>query len=413
MKINNSDKEIFEIIEAEKKRQFDELELIASENYVSTAILEAQGSILTNKYAQGYPGNRYYGGCREIDKVETLAISRAKKLFGAKFVNVQPHSGTTANIAAYLATMKPGDKLLGHGLSAGGHLSHGAKVSVSGQLFDSYFYGVDLKTGLLNYTEIEKIAKKVKPNVIICGSSSYSREIDFKKFRKIADKIGAYLIADIAHIAGLVASGLHQSPVGVADIITSTTQKTLRGPRGGIIMTDNPNLAKEIDKTVFPGIQGGPLEHIIAAKAVCFGEALKPDFKNYCSLIIKNMKILISELRKYNFNFVTGGSDNHLVLIDLRNKKLVGKEFETALDKAGITVNKNVIPNDPKSAKITSGIRIGTAAITTRGMGLTEMEKIAEFFNQVAENINNDKKLAKIKIEVKQICTKFPAPGVD
>ncbi len=408
MDLKNSDKEIYKIIKAEKKRQFDGLEMIASENYVSRAVLEAQGSILTNKYAEGYPQHRYYGGCREIDKAETLAIERAKKLFKVKYVNVQPHSGTTANLAAYLTLMKPGDRLLGQDLSAGGHLSHGSRASFSGQLFDAYSYGVDKKTGMINYDEVLRIVKKIKPKVIICGSSAYPRKIDFAAFRKIANKVGAYLVADIAHIAGLVVTGLHQSPIPYADIVTSTTQKTLRGPRGGIIMTNNKELAVKIDKTIFPGIQGGPFEHTIAAKAVCFAEALKPSFKKYQAKVLTNMKMLVAEMQKYEFEFVTGGTDNHLALIDLRNKKISGRDFECALEKAGITVNKNVIPGDPKPPTITSGIRIGTAAITTRGMGKTEMTKIAEFFALVAENINDDKKLAEIKSEVHKICQKFP-----
>ncbi|PIR26998.1 MAG: serine hydroxymethyltransferase [Candidatus Brennerbacteria bacterium CG11_big_fil_rev_8_21_14_0_20_43_10] len=408
MDLKNSDKEIYKIIKAEKKRQFDGLEMIASENYVSRAVLEAQGSILTNKYAEGYPQHRYYGGCREIDKAETLAIERAKKLFKVKYVNVQPHSGTTANLAAYLTLMKPGDRLLGQDLSAGGHLSHGSRASFSGQLFDAYSYGVDKKTGMINYDEVLRIVKKIKPKVIICGSSAYPRKIDFAAFRKIANKVGAYLVADIAHIAGLVVTGLHQSPIPYADIVTSTTQKTLRGPRGGIIMTNNKELAVKIDKTIFPGIQGGPFEHTIAAKAVCFAEALKPSFKKYQAKVLTNMKMLVAEMQKYEFEFVTGSTDNHLALIDLRNKKITGRDFECALEKAGITVNKNVILDDPESPTITSGIRIGTAAITTRGMGKTEMTKIAEFFALVAENINDDKKLAEIKSEVHKICQKFP-----
>jgi len=408
MDLKNSDKEIYKIIKAEKKRQFDGLEMIASENYVSRAVLEAQGSILTNKYAEGYPQHRYYGGCREIDKAETLAIERAKKLFKVKYVNVQPHSGTTANLAAYLTLMKPGDRLLGQDLSAGGHLSHGSRASFSGQLFDAYSYGVDKKTGMINYDEVLRIVKKIKPKVIICGSSAYPRKIDFAAFRKIANKVEAYLVADIAHIAGLVATGLHQSPIPYADIVTSTTQKTLRGPRGGIIMTNNKELAVKIDKTIFPGIQGGPFEHTIAAKAVCFAEALKPSFKKYQAKVLTNMKMLVAEMQKYEFEFVTGSTDNHLALIDLRNKKISGRDFECALEKAGITVNKNVILDDPESPTITSGIRIGTAAITTRGMGKTEMTKIAEFFALVAENINDDKKLAEIKSEVHKICQKFP-----
>lgn len=408
MRLKDSDKEIYEAIRAEKKRQFFNLELIASENYVSEAILEAQGSILTNKYAEGYPQKRYYGGCKEVDKSETLAIERAKKLFRSKFANVQPHSGSQANMAAYLAVAKPGEKILGQSIKSGGHLSHGSKVSFSGIFFDAHSYGVDNKTGLINYEEITRIAKKVKPKVIICGFSAYPRQIDFVAFRKIADAVGAYLIADIAHIAGLVVTGYHQSPVGIADIVTTTTHKTLRGPRGGIILTNNEELAEKIDKAIFPAIQGGPLEHVIAAKAVCFKEALKPEFKKYISNVVKNMRILAQTLESLDFDLVTGGSDNHLALIDLHNKKITGYNFELALEKAGITVNKNSVPGDDKPATITSGIRIGTAAITTRGMGPIEMQRIAEMINIVAENMGNDKVLAKIKAEVRQMCKKFP-----
>lgn len=408
MNLKLQDKEIYDAIEAEKKRQAVGLEMIASENYVSEAVLEAAGSILTNKYAEGYSGHRYYGGCCEIDKVETLAIERLKKLFGCKFANVQPHSGSSANMAAYFAILKPGDKILGQAMNAGGHLTHGAKVSFSGKIFDSYSYGVNEKTGLIDYEEVLKIAKEIKPKVIMCGFSAYPRRIDFLSFRKIADEVGAYLIADIAHIAGLVASGFHQSPIGIADIVTSTTHKTLRGPRGGIIMTDNEELAAKIDKAVFPGIQGGPLEHIIAAKAVCFKEALKPKFKAYIGQVIGNMRVLSDTLHHLDFDLVTDGSDNHLALIDLRNKKITGADFESALESAGITVNKNSVPGDDKPPTITSGIRIGTAAITTRDMGPAEMQRIAEMINIVAENMDNDEKLAEVKEEVHEMCTKFP-----
>lgn len=408
MTLKDTDKEIFEAIAAEKDRQFFNLELIASENYVSDAVLEAQGSILTNKYAEGYPNKRYYGGCKNIDDIETLAIERAKKLFGAKFANVQPHSGSQANMAAYLAVAKPGDKILGQSLQSGGHLSHGSKVSFSGIFFDSYAYGVNEKTGLLDYEEILKIAKKVKPKIIVCGFSAYPRQIDFLSFRKIADEVDAFLIADIAHIAGLVATGFHPSPIGIADIVTTTTHKTLRGPRGGIILTNNKELAEKIDKALFPGIQGGPLEHIIAAKAVCFKEALEPKFKEYISAVIGNMRVLADTLDCFDFGLVTCGSDNHLALIDLRNKNITGADFESALDKAGITVNKNSVPGDDKPPMITSGIRIGTAAITTRGMGPAEMQRIAEMMNIVVENINDDKKLAEIKTKVNEMCSNFP-----
>lgn len=412
MNLKQQDKEIFDLIESEKKRQEDGLEMIASENYVSKAVLEAAGSVLTNKYAEGYPSGRYYGGCEYIDQIENLAIERLKKLFDCQFANVQPHSGSSANMAAYMAVMEPGDRLLGQSLNAGGHLTHGAKVSFSGKLYQSFSYGLDTKTGRLNYDEILKIAKEVKPRVIMCGYSAYPRKLDFKKFREIADKVGACLIADIAHIAGLVATGFHQSPIGIADIVTSTTHKTLRGPRSGIIMTNNEELAKKIDKAVFPRLQGGPLEHIIAAKAVAFGEALEPNFKEYIGNVLNNMKTFAKTLASFDFELVTRGTDNHLILVDLRSKSMTGYDFECALEKAGITVNKNAIPNDPNPPKIASGIRVGTAALTTRGMGVAEMQRIAELFDIVAENIENEEKLAEIKEEVEEMTSKFPVPGI-
>lgn len=412
MELKKADGKIFSLIEAEKKRQRDGLEMIASENYVSEAVLEATGSILTNKYAEGYPGKKYYSGCEFIDQIENIAIDRLKKLFGCRFANVQPHCGSSANMAAYLAVAKPGDKILGQSLDAGGHLTHGSKVSFSGQIFEAYSYGLDPKTGLIDYDEIAKIAKKVKPKVIMCGFSAYPRAIDFKKFKKIAKSVNAYLIADIAHIAGLVATGYHQSPVGIADIITSTTHKTLRGPRAGIIMTNDPELSAKIDKVVFPGIQGGPLEHIIAAKAVAFGEALKPSFKKYINSVLQNMKVFAETLMAYDFELISGGTDNHLILVDLRSKGLTGRGFAAALTEAGITVNKNSIPNDPSPPMITSGVRVGTAALTTRGMGFGEMQRIAEIFNNVAENTINEKELAKMKREVLAMTKKFPVPGV-
>lgn len=411
--LEKSDKEIYEVIKCEEKRQTEGLEMIASENYPSKAMLEAQGSVLTNKYAEGYPGARYYGGCEFIDQAENLAIERAKKLFGCKFANVQPHSGSGANMAAYFATLKPGDKILGQALDSGGHLTHGSKVSFSGMLYESHFYGLNPETGMLDYDEISEIAKKVKPQAVICGYSAYPRKLDFKKFREIADSAGAVLIADIAHIAGLVATGYHESPIGLADIVTSTTHKTLRGPRSGIIMTNDPNLAKKIDKAVFPGLQGGPLEHIIAAKAVAFGEALKPDFKDYIGKVLDNMQTFSKTLSSFDFELVTGGTDNHLILVDLQNKNLTGRDYEAALDKAGITVNKNAVPNDPNPPKISSGIRVGTAALATRGMGAGEMQRIAEMFNIVAENIDNEDKLAEIKKEVKEMTKGFPVPGIN
>ncbi|MEI6040449.1 MAG: serine hydroxymethyltransferase [Candidatus Berkelbacteria bacterium] len=413
MNLKNSDEQIFQIIENEKLRQTEGLEMIASENYVSEAVLEATGSIMTNKYAEGYPGSRYYGGCEFIDQAETLAIERLKQLFGCKFANVQPHSGSSANMAAYAALIKPGDKILGQGMDSGGHLTHGAKVSFSGKWFESHSYGIDPEAGVLNYDEIEKMAQEIKPQVIMCGYSAYPRQIDFKKFRAIADKVGAYLIADIAHIAGLVATGVHKSPIGVADIVTTTTHKTLRGPRSGVIMTNDEELAKKIDKAVFPMLQGGPLEHVIAAKAVAFGEALKPEFKTYIQNVVDNMAVFAKTLMSFDFELVTGGTDNHLILVDLRNKNLTGAAFETALHEAGITVNKNGVPNDPNPPKVASGIRVGTAALTTRGMGVKEMQRIAEMFNIVAENMDNPEKLAEIKAEIKEMTKDFPVPGIN
>jgi len=406
------DGELFKYIEEEKIRQSEGLEMIASENYVSPEVLEATGSILTNKYAEGYPDHRYYGGCEIVDKVEKLAIERLKKLFGCKFANVQPHCGSSANMAAYFAVMEAGDVLLGQSMDSGGHLTHGAKVSFSGKIYESHSYGLSPETGLLDYDEIEKIAIEVKPKVIMCGYSAYPRKLDFKRFREIADKVGAILIADIAHIAGLIATGYHESPIGVADIVTSTTHKTLRGPRSGIIMTNDEELAKKINKAIFPGIQGGPLEHVIAGKAVAFGEALKPEFKVYIGKLLENMQVFAKTLMSFDFDLVTGGTDNHLILVDLRSKNVSGKEFETALGKAGITVNKNSIPNDPNPPAVSSGVRVGTAALTTRGFGAEEMQRIAEMFNIVAENIDNDAKLAEIKEEVKHMTDKFPVPGI-
>jgi glycine hydroxymethyltransferase len=375
-------------------------------------VLEAAGSVLTNKYAEGYPGKKYYGGCEVIDQVENLAISRLKKLFGCKFANVQPHCGSSANMAAYFAVLNPGDKILGQSLDAGGHLTHGSKVSFSGQLYESFGYGLSPKTGRLDYKEIAKLAKKIKPKVIMCGYSAYPRAIEFKKFKEIARSVGAVLIADIAHIAGLVATGYHESPIGVADIVTSTTHKTLRGPRSGIIMTNDEELAKKIDKIVFPGIQGGPLEHIIAAKAVAFAEAAKPSFKKYIGMVLENMSVFAKTLMSFDFELVTGGTENHLILVDLRSKGITGKELTHALEEAGISVNKNSVPNDSLPPTVTSGIRVGTAAITTRGMGPKEMQKIAEMFNLVAENLNDDRVLSKVRKEVLAMTRKFPVPGI-
>ncbi len=404
--LKDFDPDIYNAIENEKKRQMYGLELIASENLVSEAVLEAQGSILTNKYAEGYPGKRYYGGCEYVDVVENIAIERAKKLFGAEHVNVQPHSGSQANMAVYMATLNPGDRLLGMDLSNGGHLTHGARVSFSGKLYISFGYGVNPETGLIDYDEVQAIAEEFKPRLIVCGASAYPRIIDFKKFREIADSVDAYLMADIAHIAGLVAAGLHPSPIPYCEFVTTTTHKTLRGPRGGMIMTKE-FFAKPIDKMVFPGMQGGPLMHVIAAKAVCFKEAMSEEFKEYQKQVVKNAKKLAQVLMESGFKLVSGGTDNHLMLVDLTDKKITGKEAEEALGKVGITVNKNTIPGDTQSPFVTSGIRIGTPAVTTRGMKEKEMEKIGEFIAETLNNIGDEKKYAIIREEVKKLCEEF------
>lgn len=406
------DKEIYKAILAEEKRQEDEINLIASENYVSKAVLEAVGSVLTNKYSEGYPGNRYYGGQKYIDLVENLAILRAKKMFGLDegwHVNVQPYSGSPANSSIYLALLKFGDTLLGMSLDAGGHLTHGHPATFSGQVYNVIQYGVDA-SGWLNYKNISELAQKYKPKLIVCGATAYSRIIDFKKFKEISESVGAYLLADISHIAGLIVAGVHPSPFPHSDVVMTTTHKTLRGPRGAIIIC-RKELALKIDKAVFPGLQGGPHDHITAAKAVAFGEVLKPVFKKYGRQIVKNAKTLASELKKYNFKLVTGGTDNHLILIDLTNNKVTGKEAEVALEVAGITVNKNTIPYDFRPPSDPSGMRIGTPAVTTRGMREAEMKKIAFFINEVIKNIKNDKKLAELKKETKRLCAKFPLNG--
>ena len=401
------DPEIYNAISSEEKRQLSGLEMIASENYVSKAVMEAQGSCLTNKYAEGYPNSRYYGGCEFVDVVESLAIERVKKLFGAKFANVQPHSGSQANMAAYMALIKNGDTIMGMDLSHGGHLTHGSKVNFSGMFFNVVSYGVDQNTGLIDYDELMKKARECSPNMIIAGFSAYPRKLNFEKFREIADKVGAKLLVDMAHFAGLVAGKVHDSPVGIADVITSTTHKTLRGPRGGFILSNNESYAKKINSKVFPGIQGGPLEHVIAAKAVSFKEALDPSFKDYAAKVISNAQHLADKLLSYGFNLVSGGTDNHLILVDLCNKNITGKLAQSALDKVGITVNKNTVPGETKSPFVTSGIRLGTAALTTRGMGACEMKAIAELISRVVDNISDDLELDKIKQEVLQITQHF------
>ncbi len=417
------DKELFDLINAEKQRQLNGLELIASENFVSEQVLEAAGSVLTNKYAEGYPGKRYYGGCEVVDEVENLAIERLKELFNAEYANVQPHSGSQANTAVFHACMKPGDKFLGFDLSHGGHLTHGSPVNFSGRLYNPVFYGVDEKTGLIDYDEVAKIAEKEKPKMIIAGASAYSREIDYEKFREIADSVGAILFADIAHPAGLIAKGLLSDPIPHCHVVSSTTHKTLRGPRGGIIMMgkdfDNPfgeklkngNLKKMsalLNSGVFPGNQGGPLEHIIAAKAVAFKEALSDDFLHYTVQVKKNAKAMAAAFMEKDYKVISGGTDNHMMLIDLRNKNISGKEAEDALGKADITVNKNMVPFDDKSPFVTSGIRIGTPAVTTRGLKEADMKTIVDLVDRAVSNYQDEKELEAIGNEVSKMMSGKP-----
>ena len=399
------DPELGRMIEAEYKRQARNIELIASENIVSEAVMAAMGSVLTNKYAEGYPGKRYYGGCECVDEGENLAIHRVCQLFGAKYANVQPHSGAQANMAVYQALCKPGDTVLGMSLDNGGHLTHGSPVNQSGLLYNIVPYGVD-ENGLIDYDALRALAKKEQPKMIIAGASAYPRAIDFAKFAEIAHEVGAYLFVDMAHIAGLVAAGLHQSPVPYADVVTTTTHKTLRGPRGGVILTNDEELAKKFNKAIFPGTQGGPLEHVIAAKAVCFGEALKPEFKAYQQNVVTNARVLADALQKQGFDLVSGGTDNHLMLIDLRKTGVTGKELQRRLDEVYITANKNAIPNDPESPFVTSGMRVGTPAVTTRGFGAPEMLRIAEFIWQAATDFDN--KANDIRRNVRDICANFP-----
>ena len=408
MSLQQNDHTIFEAIEKEKDRQVQTLELIASENFVSDDVLEAMGSVMTNKYAEGYPGKRYYGGCEFVDVAEQVAIERLTKLFGAKYANVQPHSGAGANLAVFYSLLQPGDKVMGMNLSHGGHLTHGSPVSISGKWFEIVSYGVREDTQLIDYDELEAIAKKEKPKLIIAGASAYTRTIDFARFREIADEVGAKFMVDMAHIAGLVAAGLHPSPVPYADVVTSTTHKTLRGPRGGIILTNDEDIIKAINKAVFPGLQGGPLMHIIAAKAVAFKEALEPSFKSYAQQVIDNAATLGETLKKEGVTLVSGGTDNHIVLLDLRSWDLTGKEAEKLLEEAGITVNKNTIPFDPQSPFVTSGIRMGTAALTTRGMKQDEMVKIGEVIAAVLKSKGDKDVLESAKETTKAICNAFP-----
>ncbi|NLD38480.1 MAG: serine hydroxymethyltransferase [Desulfatiglans sp.] len=405
--LSQVDPEVADAIRKEVIREQDSIVLIASENYASRAVIEAQSNVLTNKYAEGYPGARYYGGCEYVDIVEELAIKRAQKLFNAEYVNVQPHAGSQANMAVYFSVLKPGDTILGMNLSHGGHLTHGSKASFSGNIYRSFSYGLDPETQLIDFNQVYDLAKEHSPRMIVVGASAYPRVIDFQKFREIADEVGAYVMADIAHIAGLVAAGQHPSPVGVVDFVTTTTHKTLRGPRGGLIISSMEH-QKAINKTIFPGIQGGPLMHVLAAKAVCFHEALQPEFTEYQKQVVKNSRVMAKEMMKYGYNLVSGGSDNHLILVDLTSKDLTGLDAETALGKAGIVVNKNTVPFETRNAQVTSGLRIGTPAVTTRGFKEDEIITVASLINRALENINNERILADIKATAKELCSKFP-----
>lgn len=411
--LQKRDPDLMKMIEAEERRQQHHVELIASENYVSHAVVEAQGSILTNKYAEGYPGRRYYGGCAHVDDVETLAIERAKTLFGAAYANVQPHSGSQANQAVFLALLEPHDKIMGLSLDAGGHLTHGSKVNISGKWFDIIPYGLSQETALIDYDRLRSLAKEHRPKLIIAGGSAYPRAINFKIFREVADEIGAHLMVDMAHFAGLVAAGVHENPLPHAHVVTTTTHKTLRGPRGGMILTNHEEIAKKINSAVFPGLQGGPLMHVIAAKAVCFGEALDPSFKIYANDILKNAQALGQRLMHHGFHLISGGTDTHLQLVDLRPKHVTGQALEKALETANITTNKNAIPGDPLGPKITSGIRLGSPAMTTRGFKEKEFEQIADFIAEVAEALvksedHTFKTVQKIAKDIKTLLEQFP-----
>ena len=405
-KVGATDKEIADAIKAEFDRQQDGLELIASENVVSEAVMCAMGSVLTNKYAEGYPGKRYYGGCSCVDVAETIAIERAKKLFGAAYANVQPHSGAQANTAVYFALLNPGDTVMGMSLAHGGHLTHGSPVNISGMYYNFIPYELNAETQYIDLDEYERLAKQHRPKLIVAGASAYPRTIDFKKMAEIAHSVGAYFMVDMAHIAGLVAAGEHPSPVPYADVVTTTTHKTLRGPRGGLILTNDEELAKKINKAIFPGIQGGPLMHVIAAKAVCFGEALTPEFKAYQHNIVENARVLADGLLAEGFDLVSGGTDNHLMLVDLRPMGITGKEFEARLDAVHITVNKNAIPNDPEKPFVTSGVRVGTPAVTSRGLGTEDMKTIARLLGMVAKDFENT--ADSVRATVADICKKYP-----
>ncbi|WP_068814205.1 serine hydroxymethyltransferase [Phormidesmis priestleyi] len=404
----SADPAIADLIQQELHRQQDHLELIASENFTSPAVMAAQGSVLTNKYAEGLPGKRYYGGCEFVDRIEQLAIDRAKELFGAAHANVQPHSGAQANFAVFLALLKPGDTIMGMDLSHGGHLTHGSPVNVSGKWFNVFDYGVSQETEQLDYDQIRDLALKHRPKMLICGYSAYPRVIQFDKFRAIADEIGAYLLADIAHIAGLVATGLHPNPVPYCDVVTTTTHKTLRGPRGGLILTRDADLGKQFDKAVFPGSQGGPLEHVIAGKAVAFGEALKPEFKTYCGHVIENAKVLAAQLQQRQFKIVSGGTDNHLMLVDLRSIDMTGKLADQLVSGVNITANKNTVPFDPASPFVTSGLRLGSPAMTTRGMGTVEFTEIANIIADRLLSPDNETVAQDCRRRVAALCERFP-----
>lgn len=411
MKIAGYDDELWGAIQSEVRRQEEHIELIASENYASPRVMEAQGSVLTNKYAEGYPAKRYYGGCEYVDKAEQLAIDRVKQLFGADYANVQPHSGSQANAAVYMALLNPGDTVLGMSLAHGGHLTHGAKVNFSGKIYNAVQYGIT-DDGYIDYTEVERLAVEHQPKMIVAGFSAYSRVIDWNKFREIADKVGAYLMVDMAHVAGLVAAGVYPSPVQIADVTTSTTHKTLRGPRGGIILAkSNPDLEKKFNSLVFPGIQGGPLMHVIAAKAVAFKEALEPEFKAYQQQVANNAKVMAETLISRGYKIVSGGTDNHLMLVDLIAKGITGKAADAALGAANITVNKNSVPNDPQSPFVTSGIRVGTPAITTRGFKEAECAQLANWMADVLDNIEDTATIERVKGQVLDICARFPVYG--
>jgi len=412
MTIADFDPDLWSAMESELRRQEEHIELIASENYASPRVLQAQGSVLTNKYAEGYPRKRYYGGCEYVDVAEQLAIDRAKQLFGAHYANVQPHSGSQANAAVYMALMEPGETVLGMSLAHGGHLTHGAKPSFSGQIYHSVQYGLDPATGEIDYDQVEDLAREHKPKMIMTGFSAYSRVLDWQRFRDIADSVGAWLVADIAHVAGMVAVGAYPSPVNIADVTTSTTHKSLRGPRGGIIMArENPELEKKLSSRVFPGSQGGPLMHVIAAKAVAFKEALEPGFKAYQEQTIANARKLASTLIERGYNIVSGGTDNHLFLLDLIDKQKTGKDVEAALGKANITANKNAVPNDPQSPFVTSGIRVGTPAVTTRGFTESEIEHLGHWMSDVMENMDDEPVRERVKNEVLEVCRRFPVYG--